>query len=209
MKGSTLARRRIGPEEGIPFRELLGRRVLILGEVGSGKSRLTAKLLGEAVRLGYSNRIAVIDLSPEIRLPSGEVVGAPLTRYMEIGPPIKYMRPSGIRAPRLEGRDREEVLRFAEENARAIEAVFDEYLREAREILFMNDVSIYLHRGGLDRLLSVLSEADTSILNGYHGARLSEDRGSGISKRERALMEDLADRMDLLIEMDRSSTEGL
>lgn len=176
-----------------------------MGEVGSGKSRLTAKLLEEAIGLGHSDRIAVIDLSPDIRLPSGEVVGAPLTSYVAIGPPIKYMRPMGIRAPRLEGRDREEILRLAEGNARAMEAVFDQYLRGAREILFINDVSLYLHGGELGLLLSVISKANTSILNGYYGARLEEDRCSGISRRERALMEDLADRMDLIIEIDRSS----
>lgn len=202
MEGSPPARRRVGLGEGISFQELLGKRALILGEVGSGKSRLTAKLLEEAISLGYSDRIAVIDLSPDIRLPSGEVVGAPLTSYVAIGPPIKYMRPMGIRAPRLEGNSRDGVLMLAEENAKAIEAIFYEYLKGAREILFINDVSLYLHGGELGLLLSVISKANTSILNGYYGVRLEKDKGSGISKRERALMEDLASRMDLLIEMD-------
>ena len=202
MGGREAARRRIGPGEGISFREALGKRVLILGDVGRGKSRLTAELLREAIDLGYSNEIAVIDLSPDVRLPSGEIVGAPLTRYVAIGPPIKYLRPSRVRAPRLEGRDRDEVLRLAEENARAISAIFREYLREGpRGILFINDVSLHLHRGELGLLILVLSEADTSILNGYCGSRLSEDKGSGISERERALMGDLADRMDLILEM--------
>jgi hypothetical protein len=107
-----------------------------------------------------------------------------------------------VRAPRLEGRDRDEVLRLAEENARAISAIFHEYLREGpRGILFINDVSLYLHRGELGLLISVISKANTSILNGYYGSRLEEDKGSGISERERALMGDLAERMDLILEM--------
>jgi hypothetical protein len=201
MGSFRTAWRRVGSGDGVSFRELLGRKALILGEVGSGKSRLTAKLLEEAIGLGYSDRIAVMDLSPDIRLPSGEVVGAPLTRYLAIGPPINYMRPPVVRAPRLEGNSREEVLRLADENARAMTAIFNGYLGEAREILFINDVSLYLHRGGLELLLSALSKANTSVLNGYYGARLGEDRGSGISKRERALVEDLAGRMDMVIEV--------
>lgn len=152
--------------------------------------------------MGHSDRIAVIDPSPDIGLPSGEVIGAPLTRYMAIGPPVEYIRPSRIRAPRLEGRDGAEVLRLAEENAKAIGALFGEYLRGAREILFINDVSLYLHRGDLGLLLSALSKANTAVLNGYYGTRLEEDKGSGISRRERALMEELANGMDLVIEMD-------
>jgi hypothetical protein len=202
MLGGGAARRRIGPGEGISLREVLGKRALILGDVGRGKSKLTAELLREAIEMGYSNCVAVIDLSPDARLPSGEVVGAPLTRYIAIGPPIKYLRPPRVRAPRLEGRDRDEVLRLAEENARAISAIFHEYLREGpRGILFINDVSLYLHRGELGLLISVISKANTSILNGYYGSRLEEDKGSGISERERALMGDLAERMDLILEM--------
>jgi hypothetical protein len=189
------------------FPPLLGKRNLIMGEVGSGKTRLMAELLEEAVNLGYSEKIAVIDLSPNVEVSPGKVVGAPLADYVKIDSSVKVLRPLKLRAPRLEGKSGEEVIRLAEENARAIEKVFSELLRDSKEILFVNDVSVYLHRGSLEKLLSALSRAKTWVLTGYYGNSLNDDKGSGVSSRERALMMKLAESMDNVIEMNHLKGE--
>lgn len=190
------------------FLRFLGKRSLIMGEVGSGKTRLMAKLLEEAVNLGYSERIAVMDFSPNVKTPSGKAIGAPLATYVKIDPPIVVLRPLRVRAPRLEGKSGDEVIRLAEENACAIEKVFSDFLRDLREVLFINDVSMYLHRGRLEKLLSTVSMAKTCILTGYYGNSLNDDKGSGISSRERTLMRKLAEAMDNVVETNHAKVDA-
>lgn len=187
------------------FSDALGRRVLIIGDTGTGKTRLTAELLSEAVRLGYARSTTAIDLAPNIILPSQNVVGSELTAYIEDLGEVHYLRPRRVRAPRLEAKIAEEVLRLAEENAKAISVAFDEYLKHPTEILFLNDASLYLHAGELEKLLSVLSKSKTCVLNGYYGTSLEENHDSGVSIRERMLMNELARSMDLVIKLNRAN----
>ena len=44
---------------------LLGKRTLIIGEVGSGKTALTAKIVLDLIAMGLGNEITVIDMAPE------------------------------------------------------------------------------------------------------------------------------------------------
>ena len=74
--------------------------------------------------------------------------------------------------------------------------VFD---TEPSRILFINDVSLYLQRGSLDRLWETLLKADTVVANGYVGERLKDDLGTGLSRDERRRMDELASRVDVVI----------
>ncbi|MEM2843186.1 MAG: hypothetical protein QXZ53_04835 [Candidatus Bathyarchaeia archaeon] len=195
------------------FLEFLGKKTLIIGEVKSGKTKFTAELIKEAIKLGYKSKIAVVDLAPKIKSFSKEFIGAPLTNYIKINSSIMYLKPE-VKAPRIEGKSKKEILRIAEENVKLIEEAFNEFLRNPKEILFINDVSLYLHKGNLNKLFSILSKPETSILNGYYGVYFNNDLGSGISLREKTLMMKLAESMDLIIEMKtfkplKISLEGL
>jgi len=183
----------------LSFLEFLNKKSLILGDVKSGKTKFTAELLKEAMELGYSSKIMVIDLAPKIEI-LDKVMGLPLTDYVNIDSTIIYLRPK-VKAPRIEGKNKEEILRIAAENAVIIEGTFNKFLESNREILFINDVTIYLHMGNLSKLFSVLSKTSTAILNGYYGKFFNNDFGSGISLREKNLMKELAKSMDIIIEM--------
>jgi len=185
----------------LSFLEFLNKKSLILGEVKSGKTKFTAELFKEAVKLGYGFKIAIIDLAPKTKVFNKEFIGLPLTEYINIDSTIVYLRPR-VKAPRIEGKNKEEILKIAEENAIAIERVFKKFLESNREILFINDVSIYLHKGELSKLFLILNKAKTAILNGYYGKFFNNnDLGSSISLREKCLMIELAKSMDMLIEM--------
>jgi len=183
----------------LSFLEFLNKKSLILGDVKSGKTKFTAELLKEAMELGYSSKIMVIDLAPKIEI-LDKVMGLPLTDYVNIDSTIIYLRPK-VKAPRIEGKNKEEILRIAAENAVIIEGTFNKFLESNREILFINDVTLYLHMGNLSKLFSVLSKTSTAILNGYYGKFFNNDFGSGISLREKNLMKELAKSMDIIIEM--------
>ncbi|MGB9592429.1 MAG: hypothetical protein ACPL1K_07920 [Candidatus Kryptoniota bacterium] len=181
------------------FSDLIGKRTLIKGDVGTGKTRLTESLLRKAAEGFPTGHITVIDLAPE-RISTGMyLVGG----TMSVPNEIKYLRPSKIWAPRLEGRTKEEVILLAKANAEAIEAVFDIFKKTPTPILFINDLTIYLHAGPLERLIEVIKMADTFVGNAYEGLGLKDDKGSGISERERSLLKKLEGSMNIVIDLNR------
>ena len=101
-------------------REILGKKVLILGEVGSGKTKLAAKLLRELMMLVSPEEITVIDLAPQ-RV--GEI-GGKLTEYVNMTSGVKYFSPKNVYTPRLAGTSPNQVLHYAELIKRIIKYVF-------------------------------------------------------------------------------------
>lgn len=178
-------------------KEVVDKKVLILGEVGSGKTKLAAKLLQELTRILNPEKITVIDLAPER---TGDV-GGKLTDYTKLARGIKYFSPLKIYTPRLTGKSPDEVLHYAEMNKKAIESLLDEYAKNPTEALIINDVTLYLHLGELEKILECIRLAKTFLATAYYGKRLSRDFGTGISKREKQLTQRLAALMDLTIKI--------
>lgn len=183
---------------GISFSQIRGKFVLILGEVGAGKTSLTLQLMEEAIEKG-ARGITVIDMAPKVINVDGGSVGGLLLEKPD--PRVRYMAPREISAPRLTARNAEELLEFADKNKSEIEALLNAFSMNPSEVLFVNDVSIYLQRGELDRLLGAFSMAETVVANGYLGERLRGDFGTGVSLRERDLVLKLADKMDEVIRL--------
>jgi len=177
------------------FAEFIGRKVLILGDVGSGKTRFTRSLLMEALEEGYGAQITVIDMAPEQVFLNGSAIGGKILKPGEFK--IRYLDAGDVKTPRLSARSPDELLELAEHNRRTIERMLNFFIDSPTRILFINDVSLYLQRGSLDLLWSALEKADTAIVNGYYGEKLQDDLGTGVSKRERRLMEKLAARVDI------------
>ncbi|MEN3047798.1 MAG: DUF87 domain-containing protein [Candidatus Caldarchaeales archaeon] len=178
--------------EGLSLRSVLGRRVLIVGEAGSGKSRLLARLVVEALASGMGTQVTVIDMAPER---TGGFGG----KLREIDPQVlraRYLTPEGIVGPRLTGRDAEEVLSFARRNAELIEPLLLEYLSSPTSLLFVNDVTVYLHAGDPEVLTRAVEASRTFVGTAYEGARLSDDKGSGLTAVERERLRALKARVD-------------
>lgn len=176
---------------------VLGKRVLITGEVGVGKTRLTARLLEEIVEAVGGENVTAIDMAPTT-VPG---VGARLSAYTDAVKRIRYLAPPVVRAPRLEGRSAEEVLRLAEANRAAIEPLLELYLSSPTPVLVINDLTIYLHAGDVARVVRAMGAAETFLANAYGGTRLSDDKGSGLSERERRLLELLSKLVDLVVKL--------
>jgi adenylate kinase family enzyme len=181
----------------VKVEDVIGKRVLILGEVGSGKTLLARRLLKELMLLFNPEEITVIDLAPQ-RI--GEA-GGKLSEYVNSINKVRYLSPERVYTPRLTGTSRGQVLKFAEMNRKAMEPLFSEFLRRITKILILNDVTLYLHAGKLETVLKCMRQAETFIATAYHGSRLAEDRGSGISVREKQLVKKLATHMDQIIEI--------
>ena len=112
------------------------RRTLILGDVNSGKTRLTAAILDAFAEAGEAGRIALLDLAPD---PVATVGG----KMAPVHSKVRYLT-CPIVPPRLTGRDEKDIAALAAANARRIEVLMDAYLSAPRDVLFVNDATLYL-----------------------------------------------------------------
>ncbi|RLE81625.1 MAG: hypothetical protein DRJ51_03400 [Thermoprotei archaeon] len=177
---------------------ILGRKILLLGDVGTGKTLLTSRILEKLVELGYEKHITVIDMAPE---KMGHI-GGTLGEYTRIVERVTYLRPRTIYAPRTTARNQEELLFMARKNAESIDSLLTKYLSQPTEILIINDVTLYFHAGDIRRVLGCLSHAKTFVANAYYGQKISCDYGTGVTLRERKLVERLAKEMDIILNLD-------
>lgn len=163
----------------------MGPKILILGEVNSGKTKHTLDLL-RFIRKDHGGEIAVLDFAPDLTGGVGGKIALP--------PEIAHTYyTASILPPRLSTEDPSRQWALARSNLEKIEGLFASYLQDPKEILVINDVTLYLHAGTLERLLRVLSRSVVAIVNGYYGAFLGE---SPLSREERDKMEKLAKHCD-------------
>lgn len=180
------------------FRELIGKHTLVVGEVHSGKTHLMSKLLSQATKLYPNERILVLDFAPNVRTKTGKV-GSKLK--IPAANNILCLAPEHVYAPRLEGQSAKEVLMLAKKNKKQI----DRLLKVAHaKIVFLNDVTLYLHSGRAMPLIRLAERSETFVANGYRGRLISDDKGSGISLHESIELDRLAKEMDLVIMLERT-----
>lgn len=180
---------------------LLGKRMLILGEAGTGKTQLTTQLLRAFTTKYPKERGIVIDMAPPAMPMGKKTLGGRMNSLNSIPANIQFLVPTTIVPPRLRGTTAVEVQSLAEGNRAAIEPLLEHYLQNPTPLLIINDLTIYLHAGSIKRLLGVIQRAKTMIANAYYGEYLREDRGSQISARERTAMDELLPILDYVIRL--------
>ena len=161
--------------EHMGIHKFLGRKTLIVGDVNSGKTRYSLQILNAFLESGMTD-IAGKMIPPE-------------------SPGILYFS-ADISAPRLTGRDKEEILNLARRNACTIERLLDAYLVQPRDILFINDITLYLHAGSIEKILTVIGLSSTAVINAYYGSTLSN---MPLSAEERICVEHLMNCLDRII----------
>jgi len=182
------------------FSELRGKKTLIVGEVGTGKTALTRRLLFEAVDQ-VNDIITVLDFAPLAQKVKGIDVGGYLLE--DSNPKVKYLCSRFIKTPRLSAKDSYEVIRLANYNRKITDSLINKFLDSPTDTLFINDISIHLQQGKLQLLLNAIKKSSTVVANGYMGTTLTPDHGSGISRRENSLMRKLAVEIDKMIKLDK------
>ncbi|MCS7110429.1 MAG: hypothetical protein NZ956_03045 [Candidatus Caldarchaeum sp.] len=181
--------------------ELLGKKTVIVGEAGTGKTKLLAEILGKLYRLLGPCKITVIDLAPEKI--SG--IGGPLTHHIDTTA-FHYLRPDVVYAPRLMACNAEDVIKYATHNAEKSKELFEQYLKRPTEVLAVNDMTIYLHAGETDQLIKVFEKAATFLATAYYGEKLAHDFGTGLSRREKEKLEKILEKVDNVVRLNSSDT---
>ena len=187
--------------QGFHFERFEKKRTLITGETGTGKTKVTASLLREAISRIEPVEITLLDFGPEQRTIDGMRIGGRITDFLP-SPQCRVYDPSApIRAPRLEGHYAGEVLKLAEDNALLTSALLRRYLALPTSCLFINDLTIHLHAGNPNLILEAVRRSETFIGNAYSGSSLAPDHGSGLSGRERELLQRVVSVVDVVIEL--------
>jgi hypothetical protein len=168
--------------------DCLGRKLLIVGDVNTGKTTLARRVLQDFCARGLGGGIAILDLAPTIPPEFAEKrgvrgVGGTLEADHSCG--VTYARPL-LQAPRLTSSSEAEAAAKAAENLQRIEAAW-QGLTQAR-ILFVNDISMALQAGRASDLVDRFASVETVIANGYLGERLG---GGELTRHERGQMEEL------------------
>ena len=179
------------------YSDLKGRKTLITGDPGSGKIEYARRLLEEAIEEA-KGLITVIDFSPSLRTKDGADVGGRL--YNSDSPIVRVLSSKLMKTPRITAETPEELVRLAEYNRNITEALLDQF-KGSTDTLFINDVHLHLQRGMLQTLWNSIREVDTVVITGCMGSDLGDDLGTGISRRERALMMRLGSNMDQVIQL--------
>lgn len=183
---------------------ILGKKVLILGETGSGKTKLAARLFQELTTLIDPEEITVIDLAPR----KVDTIGGKLVDYVDVSTKVRYLSPKNVYTPRLAGRSPEQVLRYAHLNRENMEPLLSTFIQNPTEALIINDITLYLHLGKLQTVLSCVGLANTFLATAYYGLKLANDLGTGISAKERQLTDKLARFLDLTVKIDHQKTNN-
>jgi hypothetical protein len=179
------------------YESLKRKHVLIIGDVGMGKTVMSRKLLAEAMLI--EEKIVILDFAPPASIHGDRSVGGFLIETCIPG--VIHCKSHDINTPRLSAKTPQELVQLADANRLITEKMLMTFIENPSRVLFINDVSIHLQRGELHDLLYAVNLAETAILNGYVGSFLRDDRGTGISMRENSLMEKLAGRVDKVISL--------
>jgi len=170
--------------------DCLGRKLLVVGDVNTGKTTLAHRILQDFCARGLGARIAVLDLAPTIppelaRARGVRGVGGTLEADASCG--VALARPV-LQAPRLSSASEAEASAKAADNLRLIAQAWQQL--PARDILFVNDLSMAVQAGSAADLIARFACATTVVANGYLGERLG---GGELTRHESAQMRALRD----------------
>lgn len=183
----------MAPEHDIHTKDFDGRRTLIVGDVNTGKTRLTQRVLAHWTAQGRSPAIIVLDLAPQ----TGQGIGGRLR--LPDGFAGLYLTVP-VTAPRLMARTEDEADALARANAAAIDPLLGDPRLAAGPIVVINDVTLYLQAGRYERLMDSLRPAETALVNAYYGRSFPDYR---LSRRERRLTDRLMADCDRILRLSR------
>lgn len=180
----------------IYLKDIIGYKTLIIGELGSGKTLFTSKIIDELVENGYGDDMTVIDLAP-----GKDEVGVPISHYTKKVELVIYLYPKKIYAPRLTASNPAELDNFIYLNYIESRKLLLRYIEKPTKILVINDLSIFLHYGTVHEILEAIGSSETFIGNAYYGYRIKDLFQTGLDEMEREKIRRLINYMDRVIEL--------
>ncbi len=178
------------------FNKFIGKKTIFLGGRNSERTGIICKILEQGVARRYRG-ISVIDMAPQQNVEGS--TGSSLPESIINLENIRIFIPRRVYEPRAEGKDSREVSQLAVWNARNIGSELRKFQTSPSRALFINDITMYLHKGPLAILLKAISKSHTFVGTGFRGVIPHDDLETGISRREKKLVDKLTHHMDDVI----------
>ena len=156
----------------------ISHKTLFVGDINTGKTARTVRILQHFVDAGWAANITVIDLAPDAHKNVGGKMPVPEKTALQYltGP---------IVPPRLTATNDDQAQELAQANAHLAEDLFQRFTVRPSKILFVNDASLYLQAGNIERFQAVLEIPTTAILNAYYGESFPD---SALTRREKQMV---------------------
>lgn len=178
---------------------LIRKKTVIVGELGSERSRLLSELVTQCVTEKLIDDLTVLDFSPTIIASNNLELGGKISNYINIPYALRYISPDKVEIPCLKARSLNEYVSIAKRNSELIDDALNQYLKKPTSIVMINEVSLYFPFGEFNKILNLINKAQTAIMTGYYGFLLSDDFNSGLAMKERTYMEILISKADVVL----------
>ena len=181
------------------FSNFIGKKSIIVGDLVPSKTSLLSQLLLHAIDLGYDKKITLIEMCPTKTVHQNIKLTSRVDEYIDDFSQITYLTPRTLYWPRIKGNNSKDVLKYSIINSRNLNVCLTEFKNKPTKILLINDINFYLHMGALAYLLKIILKSSTFIGTCFYSKFPYDDYNTGISRRERRLIDKLTLKMDKII----------
>ena len=178
--------------EELDFRNYVGRRTLLYGEVNTGKTYCTAKFVQYLLEIKNikPKDISILDFAPKLAYYSNLKIGGRIQDYYEKSVKCNNIEFIGvIIPPRLNAKNENELYSNICHNFNKIYEIIEIYNGNPTPVLIINDISLFLHLGSNKYLINTINKSDTFFGNSYYGSSISSKFSKLISIREKRKVE--------------------
>ncbi|GAG03312.1 MAG: hypothetical protein ACTSPU_02255 [Promethearchaeota archaeon] len=180
--------------EELDFKNYIGHRTLLYGEINTGKTYYTAKFVQYLLEIKKINPkdISILDFAPKLAYFNNLKIGGRIQDYYENSVKCNNINFKGeIIPPRLNAKNRNEMYSNICHNFNKICEIIETYNNNPTPVLIINDISIYLHLGSNKYLINTINKSVTFFGNSYYGSSISSKFSKLISIKEKRKVESL------------------
>ena len=177
----------------------MGHSTLIYGDIDTGKTLITAefiKFLLMEKEIAPQN-ITILDFAPELHYLNDKKIGGKIVDFYENSINCNYLALKGkIEPPRLNAKSKKDLLNIANYNYQLTLEIIQKFNKIPTEILIINDLSIFLHKGDIKTILKAKNNAATFLANSYYGLSIKNPYSKQFDDYERNVIESILKNVD-------------
>ena len=182
-----------------------GKNTLIVGGIHSdisvNRNAFLADLIKDAINNDYDSRISIIEMCPDKTSFKNIKFAAQLSEYIDNISDFNYIKPEVVHWPRIYANNPKDAIQLSVQNSRALIECLDKFRKRPTRLLFINELNFYLHMGTIHWLMEAISKSSTFIGTCFRAKFPYSDYNTGISRRERRLIDRLSLTVDEVISL--------
>lgn len=181
------------------YNAFIGCKTLLYGEKNKYKTFYTANFLKYLIEKKKieSKQISILDFAPNLTYYNHIKIGGRIEDFYKESLNCNYLQFKGeIIPPRMNAKNNKELYFYICQNYKKTSKILTIYNEKPTPFLIINDLSIYLHKGNKEYLLSTINKSTTFFGNSYYGYSISSKYSKLLNIKERKQVEYLIKNMD-------------